>query len=153
MRRPMSSKVGWHGATLIAPMAMSPARPSPLAPATRRARAWLVAALVLLVLAQALGQMHRALHVPGMLVGQPELRQATLAHGHAHGQHWVQDLFAGHGDADCRLLDALAHPACPAAPLLVLPMQLGAPLLAAARSDFVARWAALFDARGPPAFR
>lgn len=141
-------------------MATSPARPSPLAPAalrvgagTRAGRAWLAGAIVLLVLAQALGLMHRALHVPGALVGPPELRQASLAPAHGHGAHWAQDLFAGHGDTDCRLLDALAHPACPAAPLLVLPVQLAAPRLAAAHGDFVARWAALFDARGPPASR
>ena len=64
--------------------------------ARRLALAWLVLALVL---APALGQMHRVLHLP-VAVG---LAQPT---GHDHG---LGALFGGHSPADCQLLDQLHH--------------------------------------------
>ena len=64
--------------------------------ARRLALAWLVLALVL---APALGQMHRVLHLPMALgLAQPA--------GHDHG---LGALFGGHSPADCQLLDQLHH--------------------------------------------
>ena len=64
--------------------------------ARRLALAWLVLALVL---APALGQMHRVLHLPVALgLAQPA--------GHDHG---LGALFGGHSPADCQLLDQLHH--------------------------------------------
>lgn len=100
--------------------------------------------LLLLALAgaQALALMHAVLHA------QP------AAHGPAAAAP-LQDLFALHDDeTDCRLYDGVsAQPfACP--PPAALPQ--AAPSLLVLRvlqGDFVARRAALFEARGPPLSR
>ncbi|RYF37018.1 MAG: hypothetical protein EOO21_00500 [Comamonadaceae bacterium] len=127
--------------------------------AIRSARRGPVLVLVLaLLLAQALGLMHRTLHG-----GQWRTAPVTAVHGkvqdqgqaqadkraHAHG--WVGALFAGHeSDADCRLFDPLNHDGPATVATLRLPLLLSSFFLATAAGDFVARWAALFDARGPP---
>lgn len=74
--------------------AATASRTSPLR--RRLGWAWLLLALVL---APALGQMHRALHLPGTL---------GLA-VHAADGHGVAALFGGHSPADCQLLDQLSH--------------------------------------------
>lgn len=120
-------------------------------------RAAVVALLVVLVLAQTLGWMHRALHGDagagsrhGLVAAAAEAAtHADTAHG--AGLH---DLFGSHAEPnDCRLFDALGQPGCMPAPLVVLPVLLPAASLALTHADFVARWAALFDARGPPPTR
>ena len=116
-----------------------------------------VALLVAMVLAQALGWMHRSMHWTAASSGAPALHAgasdaAEAVHAGARSG-WIADLFGSHGDAsECRLFDVLGQAGCaPAASLLpVLP---AASLLVATHGDFVARWAALFDARGPPASR
>lgn len=129
-----------------------------------RARAWRLPALYLLMLAlvgaQALGFMHAVLHTQhgsgdahaAVHAAHAPAAGAEAAHHHAG---WLQDLFALHDDqTDCRIYDGMgAQPfACTAAVALpqVAPSQAFLQLLL---GDFVARWAALFDARGPPSPR
>ena len=112
-------------------------------------RAATLALLAAFVLAQTLGWLHRAAH-GGSLPAQP----AFAALGFTHAKAADAKAF-GHdaGTAECRLYDAVAQPGCAPAPLLVLPIALPAAIVAATLGEFVARWAALFDARGPPASR
>ena len=112
--------------------------------------------LAVLVLAQTVGWMHRGLH------GTSSSAMAAPSASHVHADaadpaksgSWIHALFGSHTDAsDCRLFDVLGQPGCASAALLpqtLIPM---ATLLATAHADFVARWAALFDARGPPSSR
>ena len=66
----------------------------------------------------------------------------------------LQDLFSSHADtSDCRLFDVLGQPGCAPAPLIALPVLVPTGSIAVTHADFVARWAALFDARGPPPSR
>lgn len=127
---------------------------------SRPSRRGLVLLLVLaLLLAQALGLMHRTLHGGAVgaaavaVVGAPAQADAEAdPRGHAHG--WVVSLFPNHAsDADCRLFDPLHHDGMPTVAVLVLPLLLTSFFLVASTGDFVARWAALFDARGPPSPR
>lgn len=110
-------------------------------------RAITLALLVVFVLAQTLGWLHRGAHgtaLPAQQVlaaSQAETGADAGAFGHEGGTN------------ECRLYDVLAQPGCAPAPLLVLPIAPPAPFVAAMLGDFVARWAALFDARGPPASR
>ena len=107
---------------------------------------WL--ALALLV-APALGHMHRIVHGPQTHTPHA---QVHAPHAQAHG---VADLFAVHGDdSSCRLFDQLTHSdALPALPALALALLLVPFLFRRLVRDVVAREAALFDARGPPALR
>ena len=107
---------------------------------------WL--ALALLV-APALGHMHRIVHGPQTHTPHA---QVHAPHAQAHG---VADLFAVHGDdSSCRLFDQLTQSdALPALPVLALPLLLVPFLFRRFEREVVAREAALFDARGPPALR
>jgi len=107
---------------------------------------------VVLVLAQTLGWMHRTWHA-----GAPHLQRAGMsATDAAPGTKasWIAALFDhAAGDAECRLHDAAGQPGCPPAVQVSLPAPVPGYLVASTHADFVARWAALFDARGPPHFR
>ena len=117
---------------------------------------WLVLALLV---APALGHMHRIVHGPqAQTQTQTQTSQARVHAPHAQPQaqaHGVADLFAVHGDdSSCRLFDQLTHSdALPAMPVLALPLLLVPFLFRRLERDIVAREAALFDARGPPALR
>ncbi|RKJ94121.1 hypothetical protein [Alicycliphilus denitrificans] len=109
----------------------------------RLALAWLLLALVL---APTLGRMHQVLHLPGGAAPQ----------AHAHGAERqafdaLHALFAGHGNADCQVLDqqTLVGAALGQAPALLqaqpqLP-PVGAPAPAPGTGG-----AAPFHARAPP---
>lgn len=105
---------------------------------------WL--ALALLV-APALGHMHRIVHGPQA--------HAPHVHGQASDAHGVADLFAAHDDdSSCRLFDQLSQSDVLAGvPAVVLPLLLVPFLFRRFERNAVARAAALFDARGPPALR
>ncbi|MGE0498037.1 MAG: hypothetical protein AB7I35_10240 [Ramlibacter sp.] len=105
----------------------------------RRGSLWLV--MVALVAAQTLGLLHSLVHPP------------AATGGHLHG--WVEKFFADHADdADCRLYDQLSHSdGAPGVPLLALPALPPAFIFQFFQGEAVARWAALFDARGPPSVR
>lgn len=126
----------------------------------RAAVLWLVAVVLLAqLLWQTLGHMHGLVHFP-----------AVHGHAHAHGGHshadvddahhpaatgWVSALVGHAGDeSTCRLLDQLGHGDTLAGMASIwLPLQPAAALLLTADCEARARWAALFDARGPPAAR
>ncbi len=118
-------------------------------------RAAVVALLVVLVLAQTLGWMHRGLH--GSSTQDGVARPALHAAGHdavTHTAGWMHDLFGSHADgSDCRLFDVLGKPGCAPAASVALGIPPALAFLASSHADFVARWAALFDARGPPSSR
>lgn len=99
---------------------------------------WLLA--FALVGAQALGLAHRVLH------GHAPVAVALAG----------DELFSGHGDGEvsCPLYDQLSGPAiAPAIPALCVPALPPTFLIAFAQGEALARWAALYDARGPPALR
>ncbi|GAA4334157.1 hypothetical protein GCM10023165_09830 [Variovorax defluvii] len=116
------------------------------------ARALLCVLALALWLATTLGLMHRTLHghalshAPAAAAGQSET---------GHPVHGLSALFGGHGsDADCRLYDQLSHgPAALCVPALMLPVQLPAATFLFLLGEALARWVALFDARGPPPAR
>lgn len=118
----------------------------------RTTRRGVVLLLALFVLAQTLGLVHRGLHGDG---ARPPNAAAGI-HEHAAGETaqspgWLDGLFGDHADpSGCLLFDVIAHPGCAPAYALIQPLLLPHALLAATRADFVARWSALFDARGPP---
>ncbi len=122
-----------------------------LAP-SRSARAILVALAFALWIAGTLGVMHRSLHVPGLEQAQAQAHAQGVVH--KHSAHGLESLFGEHTDAECRLYDQLGDgSATPSVPLLVLPMLLPAATFAFLQGEAIARWVALFDARGPPSAR
>jgi hypothetical protein len=128
---------------------------------------WLLAAALLL--AQLLGLMHGVVHGP-----QAHLHSHSHQHAHhgshhsAHSEHsapahseeaeeggWLASLFDSHdGDSDCRLFDQASHGhAAPTFPMLSLPLVPSSLAIDISLGEALARWAALFDARGPPSTR
>ena len=79
-----------------------------------------------------------------------EHRMAT-----ADAVSWSEKLFAGHYKAaDCLVFDQLCGAqALHFLPLQVLPTTLSSLVLVTLAGDFIARWAALYQARGPPSAR
>lgn len=64
---------------------------------------------------------------------------------------WSRFFSSHDGDSDCRLFDQASHGnAAPAMVALCLPMVLSSFVFDISRGEALARWAALFDARGPP---
>ncbi|RIX80219.1 hypothetical protein [Acidovorax cavernicola] len=119
---------------------------------TRATRALVVALAFALWFAGTMGLMHRSLHVPG-LPAAAAVATTQAEHRHDTG-HTLASLFGVHDDADCRLYDQLAHGAgMPGVPLVVLPMLLPSATFAYLQGEAIARWVALFDARGPPSTR
>ncbi len=119
-----------------------------------------------LLLSQTLGFMHGVVHGPirgsyttataaGSIVqiALPALQSASEA-GEPSG-NWVDNLFSSHhGDNDCRLFDQASHgSAAPQLAALALPVLLPPIAVAIFQGEALARWAALFDARGPPLTR
>lgn len=134
----------------------------------QRLRLWAVWLVLALCFSGTLGQMHRVVHAPGLAALQaaaalglgaqahghglsqaPAQGLSDVAHSHAHG--WFDSLFGIHSDAECRLYDQLSgDPALTGVPPVVLPLQLPTAQLRTRAGEFIARWVALFDARGPP---
>nr|WP_235510086.1 hypothetical protein [Variovorax sp. Root473] len=118
---------------------------------TRATRALVVALAFALWFAGTMGLMHRSVHVPGLSSAAAAATKAE--HRHDTG-HTLASLFGVHDDADCRLYDQLAHgTGVPGVPLVVLPMLLPSATFAFLQGEAIARWVALFDARGPPSTR
>ena len=113
-----------------------------------------------LLLSQTLGFMHGVVHGPiresytaataASSNAQLALQSASEA-GEPLG-HWVDALFSSHhGDNDCRLFDQASHgSAAPQVAALALPAVLPSLVVAYFEGEALARWATLFDARGPP---
>ena len=122
---------------------------------------WLLA--LALVAAQAFALVHGVVH--GGHAGPaphahaqahaPAHEQAHAHEGHDDAHGLIERLFgAHHDDLDCRLYDQLGH--ADAAPLLLtgaLPLALPAAVFDFLSGAFIARRAALFEARGPPSVR
>ncbi|MGJ7605379.1 hypothetical protein ACSFA7_13665 [Variovorax sp. LT1R20] len=118
-------------------------------------RAILVVLAIALWFAGTLGVMHRSLHVPGLPAAAATVQATQADKGvHAHAGHGVVSLFGDHTDAECRLYDQLSHgSSVPGVPLVVLPVLLPSATFAYLQGEAIARWVALFDARGPPSTR
>lgn len=129
---------------------------------------WLATALLCawcalcILFAQTLGLAHGIAHGPvhgdaGTQAAQAVAAQAEQSH-HAHGNAQVapgalETLFAQHEDAeDCRLFDALGQQpgAASTGPVHSPAVPPCMQRLRRLEGAFVARWATLFDARGPP---
>ena len=108
-----------------------------------------------LLLAQTLGLMHGVVHEAG---NERHAQAPSADHSHSYGDgsthpgDWLESLFSSHdGGADCRLFDQASHGS--AAPTLAqssLPTLPPSVAVAIFQGETLARWAALFDARGPP---
>ena len=133
----------------------------PLRPAARFT-AWLLLGYLAgaLLLAQTFGLMHGVVHSGEHVAGnEHHVQLASAEHGHAHGDEdihsggWLASLFSSHDDggADCRLFDQASHgSAAPAFVQSSLPTLPPSVAVAIFQGEALARWAALFDARGPP---
>lgn len=127
-------------------------------PATQQTalRRCLLALLLLAVLAaQTIAFMHQALH--GRQLASPhaaaELVQQAGS-GAAAEARGLAALFSGHDDeAKCLLIDSLTHAAPDAVVASTAALPLAATTLWFLAGEAVVRWAALFDARGPPPVR
>jgi hypothetical protein len=125
-----------------------------LASRPAQARALLCVLVFALWFATTLGLMHRTVHGLGAAQAQA-VAAAVVDEGDAdHAGHGLSALFGAHSDADCRLYDQLSHgPAALCVPALVLPALLPAATFLYLEGEALARWVALFDARGPPPAR
>jgi hypothetical protein len=113
-----------------------------------------------LVLAQALGMAHRAVHLDLQVIGHEHAANALhgVSHDHAHGQDcasqgWLASLFSSHeeGDDSCRLFDASFGSDALKSHLPVVFIAPGALfLIAFAQAELAALRAALAQARAPP---
>lgn len=122
-----------------------------------------VLALVLL-LNQTVGLMHGIVHGPSIIAG-PAAQVAQASHAAAlvaepdhDADAFMTSLFSGHnshgGEVDCRLYDQSSHcDAMPGVPLLALPLVQQPFVFSVLPGLAVARWHALFQARGPPSVR
>jgi hypothetical protein len=116
-----------------------------------------VLALVLL-LSQSLGLLHGIMHAPSAAAGHA----AQVVHAVGEVEHgagrFLDRLFSGHssedGDSGCRLYEQSSHcDAMPGVLVLALPLVLTPFVFSVLPGLAVARWHALFQARGPPSVR
>jgi hypothetical protein len=126
-----------------------------------RRSALLLTLMVAVWLAATLGLVHRTVHLPAAPQASAVERSSVALAGSdiapVHKRHpagWLAALFGEHGDAQCRLYDQLAHgAAAPGVPMMVLPLALPVATFHYLAGQALARWVALFDARGPPSSR
>ena len=120
--------------------------------AARRGLLWLV--LFALLAAQTLGLMHRVVHADARNLPTLTAHELQEDRGLAAGESWIAGLFSSHDDPGCRLFDQLAQGAMiPELPVMHLPVLAPVSILLWFQGEYLARWAALFDARGPPSVR
>jgi hypothetical protein len=117
----------------------------------RRGFLWMV--LFALLGAQTMGLMHRVVHVP--VFGADAAVVSMAPHEGVRSQGWADTLFVGHdGEPACRLFDQLSQGGClPSVAAVLLPVTAPLFFLQWFQGEALARWAALFDARGPPQLR
>lgn len=128
-----------------------PARAQPAAPHTTRKQALLRGCVLWLalcmLLAQSLGQLHSVKHGN---VGHASRAVSAIVAICDGG--FLDLLFSSHSSGkDCRLYDQ-AHDGqgMPSVAAAFLPVLLPSSAVASFQGEALARWAALFDARGPP---
>ncbi len=119
--------------------------------------------MLALLLSQALGLLHGIVHAPQVASEHVEnwmhAEHAVADHPHEHDDGaLVSRFFAGHsndsGSAECRLYNLSSHcDAMPGVAVLVLPLVLLPFVFSGLPGLAVARWHALFQARGPPSVR
>jgi hypothetical protein len=108
-----------------------------------------------LVWAPSLGLWHSVVHGDASHGGRADAVAQMAAQEPGQAPSLLQRLFAGHQyDADCQFFDQHSHGdaltgVAPALAVQALP----AAVLAASHALAVARWHALFQARGPPSVR
>ncbi|MBA2673029.1 hypothetical protein [Ramlibacter sp.] len=121
-------------------------------PSRARALAWLL--VCALVLAQALALMHGISHGLRHAERAAATHPAGAVQSVAVPSGWVDALFSAHSDdsSTCKLFDSLSHTAPPSCAVLAVPMGIPPYLLPLLAGEALARWVALFDARGPPSF-
>jgi hypothetical protein len=105
-----------------------------------------------MLLAQTLGFMHGVVHGPHMATSSNvPITLQSADEACEPSANWVGALFSSHhGDNDCRLFDQASQGAAPQLAALALPVVLPSIAVAIFQGEALARWAALFDARGPP---
>ena len=120
-------------------------------------RLWVLWWVLSLLLSQSFGQLHSVKHggqaATAQVVGAHDAHDAHEGQSHKHdGDGFLDLLFSEHGSAsDCRLYDHLGNGHAVAPTLAAsLPIVLPSARVAIFAGDALARWAALFDARGPP---
>lgn len=116
---------------------------------------WTAFLLFALLFAQTWGLIHHVTHARGLTASAAALHGEGERVGEAHGAPgWAQKFSAHADDGGCVLYDQLSHgDSVVFAPLYLPAMAPSAGLLAVLLGEFVARWAALFQARGPPLSR
>ncbi|MEO6018449.1 MAG: hypothetical protein ABIP46_14425 [Polaromonas sp.] len=114
-----------------------------------------------LLLSQTLGLVHGVLHAPvqgspygvtqAVAVDTGLMARADVSPPPAV-KGWLASLFSSHNSgADCRLYDQASHGSAALHVVsLALPVVLPPLAVAIFQGEALARWAALFDARGPP---
>jgi len=130
---------------------------------SHRTRALLCALAFAVWLATTLGLVHGTIHnaltehlrdAAPVALSQTTVVGQAAAPAPAPLHHWLSALFEHHTDADCRLYDQLSHGSAPlCVPPVILPVLLPAATFAYLEGEALARWVALFDARGPPSTR
>ena len=125
-----------------------------------RSLPWLGAWLLVwaLLLSQTLGFVHGVVHgltgdaAYGAL-NKPSVQANTAKQSAYKGG--LSSLFTSHSsNADCRLYDQASHGSVvPSVAALALPVLLPSSVVAIFQGEALARWAALFEARGPPLTR
>ncbi len=122
-----------------------------------------------LLMVPLMGLMHGIVHglshgLPAAVVGataqhraqtRVELVQVGVVTVDVDVTRWSKKLFGGHDNAsDCLVFDQLCHAQALHSQLAqALPILLPHVVLVTLAGDFIARWAALFQARGPPSAR
>ena len=129
-------------------------------PRLKQLLAWCLATVVLLTQTLGLihGVTHARLHASVVQFSQKPAdakagnQDQTVARAAQSEVSWTAAAFSSHKqDADCRLYDQCSHGAGVANVMhLLLPVVLPASQVAIFQGNALARWAALFDARGPP---
>ncbi|RYX88489.1 MAG: hypothetical protein EOO28_36015 [Comamonadaceae bacterium] len=118
--------------------------------------------MLALLVAQSLGFVHRVVHhMPAPLAAAsqglkaPAAQPSGMAAAPVAAAGFLASLFQhNEDDPSCRVFDQAGSAdalACPAA--AVLPMALSSFVLLFFQGEVLARWVALFDARGPPSVR
>jgi hypothetical protein len=136
----------------------------PLSTRSNRSRALLCVLAFAVWLATTLGLVHGTIHnalteqtrdaAPALLSPTAVAGTPAAVAAPAPLHHWLSALFDHHTDADCRLYDQLSHGSAPlCVPPVILPVLLPAATFAYLEGEALARWVALFDARGPPSTR
>jgi len=129
---------------------------------TTTLRAICAALALALWMASTLGLVHRSVHqLPAssgmdLSLAASARQPSQLLSGHRDVLQAgsLASLFGDHDEGQCRLYDQLSHgPAALAAPVVVLSFALPSATFAYLQGEALARWVALFDARGPPSSR